>query len=371
MKILYIGHYKENSGWSQAAIDYILALDSVGVDVVCRNVKLTNAEPTLPSKILFLESKDLDGIDYCIQHVLPHHLVSTNKFKKNIAYFAGETNTIKHLSWFENLNNMDEVWVPNSQYKATLETDGIKTVRCVPHTFNLDKYKLSYPRINFGEYNNHFKFYTISDLNDRKNIDSILRCYYSEFNSEDNVVLVLKLRKSGVSGEYLSQYVKKLIDTIKNELRIHKDISKYPPEIIISTDIQEQGVLALHQSCDCFIGISHGEAWSIPAFDAMCFGKTPICSNDGGPADFIDKNDPSTGTLIGGCYDVCNHSDPAFMELCSGKEEWFHPSESLTKKAMRLAVLNKEKISMDAGLNNATKYNYNNVGNLMKDYLND
>jgi hypothetical protein len=59
------------------------------------------------------------------------------------------------------------------------------------------------------------------------------------------------------------------------------------------------------------------------------------------------------------------------MELCSGKEEWFHPSESLTKKAMRLAVLNKEKISMDAGLNNATKYNYNNVGNLMKDYLND
>ena len=41
MKILYVGHYKEQGGWAQAATDYILALDSVGVDVVCRNVTLT------------------------------------------------------------------------------------------------------------------------------------------------------------------------------------------------------------------------------------------------------------------------------------------------------------------------------------------
>ena len=41
MKVLYIGHYKEFGGWSQAAIDNILALDKIGVDVVCRNVTLT------------------------------------------------------------------------------------------------------------------------------------------------------------------------------------------------------------------------------------------------------------------------------------------------------------------------------------------
>ena len=31
MKVLYIAHYKEGTGWSQAAIDYILAMDSVGI----------------------------------------------------------------------------------------------------------------------------------------------------------------------------------------------------------------------------------------------------------------------------------------------------------------------------------------------------
>tara|TARA_Y100000356_G_scaffold108495_1_gene94854 strand:+ start:502 stop:744 length:243 start_codon:yes stop_codon:yes gene_type:complete len=50
MKVLYFGHYKEGTGWAQAAIDYILALDSVGVDVVCRNINLTGVEHQVPKK---------------------------------------------------------------------------------------------------------------------------------------------------------------------------------------------------------------------------------------------------------------------------------------------------------------------------------
>ena len=38
MKILYIAHYKESSGWSVAAKEHILALDNAGIDVVSRNV---------------------------------------------------------------------------------------------------------------------------------------------------------------------------------------------------------------------------------------------------------------------------------------------------------------------------------------------
>ena len=54
MKVLYIGHYKENGGWSQAATDQILALDSVGVDVACRNVTLTQDKENVHPKILEL-----------------------------------------------------------------------------------------------------------------------------------------------------------------------------------------------------------------------------------------------------------------------------------------------------------------------------
>lgn len=371
MKILYIGHYKEGSGWSQAAIDYILALDSIGLDVVCRNVKLTNKEVTIPDRILQLENKNLTNIDYCIQHVLPHHLVATTKFKKNVAYFVGETNTIKHLNWFEQLSNMDEIWVPSHSYKDILNKDGLNNVACVPHTFDLNKYDEIYPTINFNQDNDKFKFYYIGELSDRKNIESILRCYYSEFNYEDNVLLVLKLRKFGLTPQQLNEHIQSLVNKVKKELRIYKDIESYPSELIITADFSEEHVSAFHKSCDCFVGISHGEAWSIPSFDAMCFGKTPICSNEGGPSEFIDNNDHATGLLIDGIYQTCVHSDPAFPDLFTGKEEWFCPSESLAKQGMRFMLEERKKLDKNAGIERGRQFNYTNIANLIRTQLHD
>jgi glycosyltransferase involved in cell wall biosynthesis len=370
MKILYIGHYKENSGWSKAAIDYILALDSIGLDVVCRNVKLTSVEGIVPKRILELETKPLTNIEYCIQHVLPHHLVQTQKFKKNVAFFAGETDSIKHLKWFENLKNMDEVWVPNSSYKSTLESDGISKVRCVPHTFDLNVYKKPHKTIDFGKYNNHFKFYSILELNDRKNIGSLLRCYYSEFTRDDNVILMLKLKKPGVKQEDLYKFVQSYCDNIKSQLRIFKDKNKYPQELIIVNEFSEEEILALHNTCDCFVEFSHGEGWCIPAFEAMCFGKTPICSKEGGPLDYIG-DDTNNGILIDGQYGPCVHSNPAFPDIFTARENWFFVDEKLAKKSMRVAMSRRGEVDRNAGINNAIKYDYEHIANIIKEILND
>ena len=72
MKVLYLGHYREFSGWAKAAIDQILALDSVGVDVVCRSIDLTNnLNKDLPDRIIELEEKSIGNIlivysTYCL-----------------------------------------------------------------------------------------------------------------------------------------------------------------------------------------------------------------------------------------------------------------------------------------------------------------
>ncbi len=87
MKVLYLGHYREGTGWSQAAIDYILALDSVGVDVACRPIKLNEKNPEIPSRIEQLEQKPIADSEVCIQHVLPH-LMDYNGKMKNIGLFV-------------------------------------------------------------------------------------------------------------------------------------------------------------------------------------------------------------------------------------------------------------------------------------------
>lgn len=371
MKILYIGHYKEGSGWSNAAIDYILALDSIGIDIVCRNIKLTANEFNIPERILELESKPLNNIDYCIQHVLPHHLVGTKKFKKNIAYFVTESNTVKYTSWYQYLKEMDEVWVPNQTNQNVLLNDGIKNIHIIPHTFDTSKYQRKPNKLNLYSASNKFKFYYIGDLNDRKNIASIVRSFNSEFINGENVCLVLKVKKHGINPQALHDSFVKFTDQIKTTLRIHKDKSLYPSEVIITADMNDTMIDDLHHTCDCFVSPSHGEGWSLPAFDAMAHGKTPICSNEGGPKQFIDKDDKNTGTLINGIYSVCTYGDPAFLDTFTGKENWFIPSEQEIKQSMRYYYENRNNIDKTSGKKQADKFNYSNVANLIKDTLQD
>lgn len=370
MRILYLGHYKEGSGWSNAAINNILALDSVGIDVVCRNVKLTNNNPEIPKRILELESKDLSNIDYCIQHLLPHHLVSTDKFKKNVAYFVHESSNIMHTSWGVYLKQMDEVWVPSEYASKKLENEGLKT-KVLPHCFDLHSYRTKYNKIDFNDLNSYFKFYTVADLNDRKNIESIIKCFYSEFSKGEPVCLVLKVKKHGMKENELNQYVTNKINDIKKKLRVYKNPNSYPPQVIITTYMTNEQIYALHNTCDCFIGCSHGEGWSIPSFEAMCFGKTPICSNEGGPSEFIDSNNLNTGSLINGINGVCEHLDPAFPDIFTGKEEWFIPDESEIKTAMRYYYENRNDINRIDGFKQAKNFTFENVANKIKEYLND
>tara|TARA_Y100000593_G_scaffold93534_1_gene188721 strand:+ start:218 stop:1342 length:1125 start_codon:yes stop_codon:yes gene_type:complete len=373
MKVLYLGHYRESTGWAQAAIDYILALDSVGVDVVCRNVSLTGKEGSVPPKILELESKDTRDCDVCIQHLLPHHLVGTKRFKKNIAFFVSESTSIKTIPWFVDLHQMDEVWVPNKDLWQSLINDGLvvpNSLKVVPHTFNMDKYKSGTQQISIEEINHKFKFYYIGDLNDRKNLPSIIRCFHSEFDKSEPVSLILKIRRFGSSPEQVKEIVNHSLREIKSRLRMYPQVEDYITEVVIPEDIDGEGIKALHQYGDCFLSPTHGEAWSIPSFEAMAFGKTPICSSFGGPKDFIDKDNPSTGTCVGGNFSVCQCTDAAFPDIFTGREEWFSPSESEIKKAMRYYYENRDNIDRFAGLKQAEKFSYEVIGNMMKEYIN-
>ncbi len=378
MKVLYIGHYKEFGGWAQAATDYILALDKIGVDVVCRNVTLTQDKPNVDKRILQLESKSTEGCDVCIQHVLPHHIVGTDSFKKNIAFLASESTSIEHLPWLEHLKQVDQVWVPNTDSQKSLNKDGIESVKVVPHTCEMQKYKKRYRELAVPDTENCFKFYYIGDVNDRKNIETIITCFYSEFDKSEKASLILKVKKFAHTSEQISQLVDQISTNVKNSLRMYRDVSDYKKLVIVSDETSDEDICAIHQYMDCFLCPSHGEAWSIPSFDAMAFGNTPICSNFGGPKEFIDKSDWKTGHLVDGVFSVCKCSDAAFPDIFTAREYWFQPCEMNIRKQMRKyfeswkknPIMYKNR-NQAAGLKRAEKYSYDNIGKLMKDIINE
>src|SRR5688500_657259 len=107
MKVLYIGPYKDGTGWAHAAHENILSLDAAGVDVVPRPFKLNDVNGEVSPRIIELEGKSDKGCDIVIQNCLPHHTDYNGHFEKNIAYYFTETSHFKNSAWAERLNLLD------------------------------------------------------------------------------------------------------------------------------------------------------------------------------------------------------------------------------------------------------------------------
>ena len=246
----------------------------------------------------------------------------------------------------------------------------------MPHPCDIDKYRSKYQILNLPQTANKFVVYYMGDLNDRKNLESIVTCFHSEFDRDEDAILLLKVNKFGVSPEDLNKVVEDKLTRIKSSLRLYNNIAEYKRDIVITQMIDDHQVNSLHQSGDCFLCPSHGEAWSIPSFDAMAFGNTPICSNFGGPRDFITP-DAKTGKLINGIYQSCKSSDAAFPDIFTAKEHWITPCEMSIKRQLRKyyeewknnPVSYKVK-TRQAGLARADEFSYEKIGNKMKETLN-
>lgn len=362
MKVLFIGHYHEHGGWSDASVGLIKALESIDLDVVCRSIKLTSVNYERP-EISHLEQKKLENIDVCIQQILPHHMCGTQKFKKNIGYFFSETENIGHLNWMENLRAMDEVWTSADDCLNELKKNGINSYK-IPQAFDLNVYKKQRNRND-----NVFKFYTIASTSDRKNIYNLIKIYFATFVFRDNVELVLKISDNKDNQSQLIKSISDMVNSLKDQLRIHKDKYNYPPVRIVSETLSGEGIQELHSSCDCFVNISHGEAWSIPAFEAMCYGNTPICTAWGGPREYIISDNKDTGCLIDYSMSVCEYSNPPFEFVGTGKEWWASPDEKQVSDTMMYYYKNRDNINRDAGILAAEKFSLKNVGLLIKERI--
>jgi len=371
MKVLVIGVYRDNSGWSKACIDMVLAMDAVGIDVVTRPLRFNNAHADIPQRITELENKSSKNCDICIQHIFPHLMVYNGKMK-NIGLYASETTSIKYTGWPDRLNMMDDVFVFTQQMQDCAIDSGVtKPIHIIPQPCNIKKFEQSYPLHSFIEARRHgdFLFYTIADFNRRKNLTSLLKAFHLEFHRNEPVNLVLKIStfaSSGMNSYDIDNWCKE----IKDGLKLYKNKNDYKNEIILDTSyISDTDIASIHKSCDVFISTSYGEGWCIPCFDAMGFGKTPIATNWSAYKDYLDND---CGWLVN--YNL----EPVFgmqihpVEMYYGHEEWAQISISHLRKCMREAYENKKlrEEKSENGIEKIYQFSYENIGHQIEQVLN-
>lgn len=261
MKILYISHQKEDSGYGRSCRDYLEALKTTGADIA--SVPIVLGKPGNFNERT--ENNVLTNCDYVVQHVLPHHMSYSGKFQKNVGICLNETTDTKLTYWQAHLDMMDEVWYPY------LKQNGYT----IPHPVNTDIYSQKFPKMNILEANGTFKFYWIGEVSKRKNLSALLMAYLQAFQPSDPVSLTLKVNKSGYSAEQVKQEIEDLIEKTARGLRLYP-LEAYPRIFVISDYWADEQIYALHKMGDCFVSSSYGEALCYPMIDALGFNKPVI-----------------------------------------------------------------------------------------------
>lgn len=369
MKILLIGNMHDQTGWSQSGIGYALSMDSVGIDVVVRNIKLNNINGEVPERIKELEAKSDKDCDIVIQHVLPHMLDYSGHFKKNIAICCFETSNFRKTSWASKINAMDELWVLCDQSVKIAKDSGVNIpIHVVPPGFDTSKYEQKYDKLTFNEIERKFKFYFIGELTRRKNIEALLIAYYTTFTIYDNVALVIKTGVPGASPQQNAQAIKQLIDSVKKGLKLYPSVDMYPIEIGITAPMSNEEIMRLHATCNCFVMPSYAEAFCIPAMEAMAMGNPVIANDCGGMSDYLSNN---CGSLIKNREQPIYNMLDTFNELGTGHETWSSIDIIELGKEMRRMYENPRicKEYGERGIDRSYDFSYQNIGNKIKELL--
>ncbi len=333
IKGVYIAPYMDSTGYAVASIENILSLDSIGVTVVPRPVKMTNTYGPVPQRILELEDNDLNNVDFVINHNLPTEFAWKSGVI-NIGAFAYETNSIP-ASFHSNLELMDQIMVfCEHQRNAILKSCGEKVYNksySVPHPVDTDFNPNDYETLDFGLPKSTYKFYSILEQSRRKNLPALLASYYSEFSREDDVALILKVHTPSRNPQEGSGMVKAMIEEIKNGVHRFSNTERYPKIVLITDFLTDKEIRSIHKSCDCFVGTSHGEAFSYPIMDALAWGNEAIAPNYSAFKEYLKDQ----GTLIEGIETKVLGCNSTPFGLYSSDEKWFNVNISGFGNAMR------------------------------------
>ena len=109
-------------------------------------------------------------------------------------------------------------------------------------------------------------------------MEIVIYLYYKRVNKKPKITIITvsynsvhtikDTIESIISQDYSNiEYI--IIDGGSNDGTV--DIIKSYPDRV-DYYISEEDIYSIHSSCDCFVMPSYGEAWCIPAFDAMGFG---------------------------------------------------------------------------------------------------
>ena len=368
--ILYIGNFKDGTGWGNAAEGNILALDSVPeFNVIPSVVSYKNSghkhtpeidQITRRANKLRSTHEDFEP-KWVIQHVLPHLYHYDSRFW-NIGFLDCESSDFRATGWQHHINLMDELWVPSENNRTIALRSGVNIpVNVVPHSIDISKYnrhKLG-SGLKIKELENSYNFGFVGEFIQRKNLKSLVQAFNLEFEPEEPVNLFIK-----TSGSLNA--VQKFCSDIKMGLKTR---NRFKEELIITDRMKHEDYISVLCQIDTFVMPSRGEGFCIPALECQALGANILYTEGIGMDWCCGDSVPSKPEYCFGAVEGISNVDTA-------DSEWYEISLHELRRKMRdeyekfLVDFKKPYMKNDKSVCHAQGFDHKQIGrqmfNLMK-----
>jgi glycosyltransferase involved in cell wall biosynthesis len=192
--------------------------------------------------------------------------------------------------WIEEVNRIDYL-LPSSNFsKWVFINSGINPDKCivVPHGVNRKEFEEDKRTVILGN-QKKFRFLNVSIPHYRKNINVLLEAYYTAFDANDDVCLVLKTDLNPPKGRKRYMFEADVAQDIHAIQMHYTKLGKNLPQVEI---LQQRfdSMAPLYNSCDCLVSASSSEGFGLPLLEGLAANMLVISPRCTGQLDFLNDN---------------------------------------------------------------------------------
>jgi glycosyltransferase involved in cell wall biosynthesis len=350
--------FLNQSGYSQAAQNYIFALDQTGKFDI--KIRVFGDKPTRPAVsdknyeyFIKMVKKEDDPDRILVYHCIPTIQKRIKGYKKTIGFATFETYQPPE-AWVDILNKNDAIIAPSHfNYKIFSHMKIQKPIYYLPHCLNMDVYNKDV--LPLYEHDK-FTFLFMGIFRERKGYKQLIEAWLKEFSEEDNVQLVIKTDRVKKAERY--------VENIKKQIGINKG---FAPILFENKVFDEIDLPKYIKSADCLVSPTMGEGFNLPGLQCMSLGIPVIITNFSGCQDYA--NDRTATLMEPSGFVFRNNMDniPQFKN-----KKWAFLEVNKIQKAMRYVFNNQEKAKMKSNWAYSevrNKFNYKVIGNTFTNIL--
>ncbi len=275
-----------------------------------------------------------------VAHLVPEHLPPLRREQREallVGHTVWETDRLPE-HWVACMDAADLIVVPCRFNAEVIEASPVRTpVAVVPHAAPppLPAHAAalwdSIPA-------DTFVFYTIAMWTARKALDKTVRAFLRAFGDRDDVMLVVKTSLRDYTVEMAAGAGRARQGTTAWSLARLLAAHEHAPAVkLITRELSDLELAALHMRGDCFVSLCHSEGWGLGSFDAACHGKPVVTTGFGGQLDYLE----GSPYLVD--YELVPVRDSAGASSYSPDQRWAEPDVEHGAQLLRQVYAQPER----------------------------